>query len=197
MTKEELEYLESIDPETLAKLYKHIMNTTSQRLAAVNKELATLSELTEKVNDYKEAGEKGLQDAIAHLKKLLSLDYVTLIEEHPAVPGMLVYKYCTESSKPIKQPAGPEITLEESGQKLSSGEIPYTDSGDRMHFVRLQNGGDFAGYLLLGRKKGNRGFSLAELRVSGNLAPHFTSMLLATQKQADEKARAMREDIVM
>ena len=58
LTKEDLEYLESMSPETLARLYKHIMNTTSQRLAAVNKELAVLSELTEKVNDYKEAGEE-------------------------------------------------------------------------------------------------------------------------------------------
>lgn len=116
LTKEDFEYLESLSPETLMALYKHLNNATSLRLAETGKELALLYETTEKINSYKERGERGLLDAINLLKKSLSLDYIVAIEQHVAVPGLLVYKFNTRfpSIWPINQKVGSEISFTDS-----------------------------------------------------------------------------------
>ena len=125
MTKEDIDYLESLSPETLMRLYKHMNDVTSLRLADTGKELALLYETTEKINSYKERGEKGLLDAIKLLKKSLSLDYVIAIEQHAAVPGLLVYKFNTRfpSIYPINQKVSGEIEVQEDHSAVVKGEV--------------------------------------------------------------------------
>lgn len=125
LTKEDFDYLESLSPETLMNLYKHLNDATSLRLAQTGKELALLYETTEKINSYKERGEKGLLDAINLLKKSLSLDYIIAIEQHPAVPNLLIYKFNTKfpSIWPINQRVGTEISVDENMRAEVNGEI--------------------------------------------------------------------------
>ena len=54
LTSADLEYLESVDPGLLAKLYKHINNITSLRLSETGRELAILYELTAKFQEFRE-----------------------------------------------------------------------------------------------------------------------------------------------
>jgi CRP-like cAMP-binding protein len=105
LTKEDIDYLESLDAAVLARLYKHINNITSLRLAESGKELAIIYESTQKFQEFRELGQRGLLAAINSLKDSLSLDSMLLIEEHPYISGLLVYKYNTRfpSVWPINQ----------------------------------------------------------------------------------------------
>jgi hypothetical protein len=104
-----MEYLESQDPTTLASFYKHINDITSLRLSQVGKELAHMYEATQKFQQYRELGGPGLLSAINHLKKSLDLDSILMIEEHPFVAGLMVYKYNTQfpSVWPLNQKVEP------------------------------------------------------------------------------------------
>lgn len=193
LTKEDFDYLESLSPETLMRLYKHLNNATSLRLADTGKELALLYETTEKINSYKERGEKGLLDAISLLKKSLSLDYIIAIEQHAAVPGLLVYKFNTRfpSIWPINQKVGPEITVNEEGAEVRDGEILGTTPGDSVHLLPLVSAGELRGFLALGKKSEGAKFSDYEIRIAENLAPLFASMIENNQRLAENKAKAM------
>jgi CRP-like cAMP-binding protein len=116
-TKEDFDFLESKSPETLMRFYRHLSDLTSLRLADSGKELALLYEMTEKINACKEKGERGTLEAITLLKQSLSLDYIIMVEQHSAVPGLLVYKYNTRfpSIWPINQKVGAELNPSDSG----------------------------------------------------------------------------------
>ncbi len=58
LTRADMESLEKQSPETLALLYKHITDITSQRLAESGKELALLYESTQKFQEFRERGSK-------------------------------------------------------------------------------------------------------------------------------------------
>lgn len=88
--------MESEDPATLAKLYKHINNITSLRLSDTGKELALMYESTGRFQEFQELGQRGLLAAINHVKDMLGFESVLMIEEHPFVPGLLIYKYNTK-----------------------------------------------------------------------------------------------------
>ncbi len=192
LTKEDFEYLESLSPETLMTFYKHLNDATSLRLADTGKELALLYETTEKINSYKERGERGLLDAINLLKKSLSLDYIVAIEQHAAVPGLLIYKFNTRfpSIWPINQKVGSEISPDDPAT-ASAGTILGTSENDRVHLLRLSSGGELRGFLVLGKKGAETKFSDYEIRIAENLAPLFASMIENNQRLAENKARAM------
>lgn len=193
MTKEDIDYLESLSPETLMRLYKHMNDVTSLRLADTGKELALLYETTEKINSYKERGEKGLLDAIKLLKKSLSLDYVIAIEQHAAVPGLLVYKFNTRfpSIYPINQKVSSEIEVREDHSAVVKGEVLGSSDTDAVHMLPLVSAGELRGYLALGKKGVESKFSDYEVRIAENLAPLFASMIENNQRLAESKARAM------
>ena len=113
LTREDIEFLEKESPETLAKFYKHIGDVTSQRLAESGKELALMYESTEKFQEFRERGAKGLLDAIHHIREMLGLRGILAIEEHPLVPDLFVYKYNTKFPTvwPLNQKVEPGIKL--------------------------------------------------------------------------------------
>lgn len=115
LTKADIELLESQDPDTLAKLYKHINNITSLRLAEAGKELAIMYESAEKFQEFQERGDRGLLDAINHIKNTLSLDAIIAIEKHPFLPNIHIYKYNTKFPTvwPIQQKVEDNIRLTE------------------------------------------------------------------------------------
>ncbi|MDQ1344331.1 MAG: Cyclic nucleotide-binding protein [Patescibacteria group bacterium] len=193
LTKEDFEYLESLSPETLMLFYKHLNDATSTRLGETGKELALLYETSEKINSYKERGQRGLLDAIELLKKSLSLDYVIAVEQHPAVPNLLIYKFNTRfpSIWPINQKVGSEISASDEGVSAKQGEILGTAPGDSVYLLPLRNGGELRGFLVLGKKRTEAKFSDYEIRIAENLAPLFSSMIENNQRLADDKARAM------
>ncbi len=119
LTKEDIDYLEAQDAATLVKLYKHINNITSLRLAESGRELAIMYESTQKFQEFRELGQRGLLSAINSLKQALSLDSMLMIEEHPYISGLLIYKYNTRfpSVWPINQRV-------EEAEKVTSGPIP-------------------------------------------------------------------------
>jgi CRP-like cAMP-binding protein len=113
MDKAEAEYLEAQDPAMLAKFYKHINNITSMRLAESGRELSLMYESTQKLQEFQEQGQQGLLSAVNHLRNLLELDSVLMIEQHPYVPGILVYKYNTKfpSIWPMNQKVDSSVVL--------------------------------------------------------------------------------------
>jgi CRP-like cAMP-binding protein len=56
LTKEDIEQYERQDPETLAKIYRHINNITSLRLAQSGRELGIMYEATQKFQEFRENG---------------------------------------------------------------------------------------------------------------------------------------------
>lgn len=193
LTKEDFDYLESLSPETLMRFYKHLNDATSLRLSDTGKELALLYETTEKINSYKERGEKGLLDAIKLLKKSLSLDYIIAIEQHAAVPGLLIYKFNTRfpSIWPINQKVAGEIEVQEDHNAVLKGEVLGSSETDAVHMLPLVSAGELRGYLALGKKGVDTKFSDYEVRIAENLAPLFASMIENNQRLAENKAKAM------
>ena len=124
-TKEDLEYLESLSPETMMDLYKHIMNVTSIRLANSGKELALLSEAAILMEEFKQEGERGFFNAMKHIQTILNLDYVIQVEQHPVVSNLLSYKYDTFSDEPIARKERVLLALfpKESESRISDGVI--------------------------------------------------------------------------
>lgn len=190
LTKADLDYLESLSPETLLSFYKHLNEISSRRLADTSKELALLYEATEKINSYKERGEKGFVDAVMLLQKTLSLEYVIAVEQHPALPGLLVYKFNTRfPNVSINQRVGSELSVEDDGKVGTAGEILGTAEGDDVRILRLMSGEELRGMLVLGKRGAKTGFTDYENRIAANLAPLFASMIEGNQHAADERAR--------
>lgn len=190
LTKADLDYLESLSPETLLGFYKHLNEISSRRLAETGKELALLYEATEKINSYKERGEKGFVDAVMLLKQTLSLEYVIAVEQHPVLPGLLVYKFNTRfPTVAINQRVGPELSVDDEGKTDRAGEILGTAEGDEIRILRLMSGEDLRGMLILGKRASKIGFTDYENRIAENLAPLFASMIEGNQRAADERAR--------
>lgn len=194
LTKEDFDLLESQSPETLMRFYRHVSDLTSLRLSESNKERALLYETSEKIHSYKEHGERGLLDAISLLKKALSLDYVIAVEQHPAVPGLLVYKYNTKfpSVWPVNQKVGSEFGIHDSGLAgEKKREILGAGANDLTYLLPLKSAFDLRGFLVLGKKNGSAEFSDYEIRIAEHLAPLFASMVENNQRLAETKAKAM------
>lgn len=112
LTKADLAYLESQSPEKILELYKYIIEISNGRLLDAGKELASLYEINSKIDELSKFGEQGFRDIIDHISQSIGVDYILSIEQHPAVPGLLVYKYNSRfpSIWPINQKVGGEFT---------------------------------------------------------------------------------------
>lgn len=151
LTKADIEYLESLDPETLASLYKHINNITSLRLAETGRELAILYESTEKIQEFRDRGQRGMLDAINHLGNVLSINSIIVIEKHPIVPDLFIYKYNSRFPTvwPMNQKVESNIKLEEG--EYTGPEILGTKQGDSIFMMPLQSGEKVVGYIVTSR----------------------------------------------
>lgn len=190
LTKADIEYLESQSPETLAKLYKHINNVTSLRLAESGRELALMYEMTEKFESFREKGPKGLLDAILHIKSALEIDAVLLIEDHPLVKGLRIYKYNSRFPTvwPLNQKVEANIDLKDG---LYEGTpIMGTKENDSVRVKSLETAGQTVGYLVLSSKNP---LSDADIRIVSNAASSLATMLQQSQHMEDQKARSMQQ----
>jgi CRP-like cAMP-binding protein len=97
LEKEDIEYYETIDTATMMHLYKHINNVTSLRLQDSGKELAIMYESAQKIQEFREHGKQGLMDSIVFLRNIFGFESCILIENHPYVPGLCIYRYNTKS----------------------------------------------------------------------------------------------------
>lgn len=195
LQKADFDYLESQSPETLMRLYRHMNDRTSQRLTESGKELALLYETTEKIESFRERGERGFLDAVNLLKESLNLDYVLVLEQHPAVPGMFVYKYNTKfpSVYPINQRAEKEISCMESGPIADPSGILGAMPNSSAYGLVVHNSSDARGFLVLGKKTPGYVFRDHELRIAAHFEPLLASMIENNQRAADQRARAMLE----
>ena len=193
LTKEDLEFLESQDPATLAKLYKHINNITSLRLSDTSKELALMYETTGKFQEFQELGERGLLASIKYIRDMLGLESVLMIEEHPFVPGLFMYKYNTKfpSVWPMNQKVEPGVVLKPG---YSDSEF-LSFSREQILFVEpLPVGEETLGYLVIARKK-DEFLTDGDLRILEHTAPMVAHMLLEVQHKKNEKAMLLKERI--
>lgn len=111
LTKEDIIYLESQNPEKILALYKHIIEVSNSRLLDSGKELASLYEMNTKIDELSKLGEQGFKDIINHISKTIDVDYIISIEQHPAVPRLFIHKYNSRfpSIWPINQKETGEI----------------------------------------------------------------------------------------
>jgi len=71
LTKEDIVYLESRSPEKILTLYKYIIEVGNGRLLDSGKELASLYEMNNKIDELSKLGEQGFKDIIDHISKTL------------------------------------------------------------------------------------------------------------------------------
>lgn len=185
LTKEDIEYLESQDPAILAKLYKHINNITSLRLAETGKELALMYESTQKFQEYQQLGQKGLLSSLNHMKDILKLDTMLMIEQHPYVPGLLIYKYNTKfpSVWPMNQKVDSSIKITPGFTQLDLLTITQDQS---LYIEPMLVAGETIGYLVAARKKDNT-LSDSDIRLLAHTTPMIATMLREVQYQKNEK----------
>lgn len=193
LTKEEIEYLESQDPAMLATLYKHINNITSLRLSDTGKELALMYESTQKFQEYQELGQRGLLAALNHMRDMLELDTMLMIEQHPFVPGLLIYKYNTRfpSVWPMNQKVDSNVVLTPG---FSQPDLLTLNQGQSLYVEPMQIGGENIGYLVAARKK-DKPLSDSDIRILAHTTPMIATMLREVQHQKDAKEKMLKGQI--
>lgn len=193
LTKEEIEFLESQDPAILAKLYKHINNITSLRLSETGKELALMYESTQKFKEYQELGQRGLLAAINHMKEMLALDAILMIEQHPFVPGLLIYKYNTKfpSVWPMNQKVDSGIVLKPGFSQLS---LLTFGQGQQLYVEPMTMAGETIGYLVAAKKKDGT-MSDGDIRILSHTTPMIATMLREIQHRQNEKEMMMKSQL--
>ena len=190
LTKDDVIYLESQNPEKILSLYKHIIEVGNSRLLDSGKELASLYEMNSKIDELSKLGEQGFKDIIDHISKTIDVDYILSIEHHPVVPGLLVHKYNSRfpSIWPINQKAGNIIEkYTQSGVIESDGSILGTDKTDVLYILPLKTRESLKGLFILGKKEGGD-FEDTDIRMMQNIAPLLGSMIENNQTLADKKA---------
>lgn len=185
LTKEEIEFLESQDPAILAKLYKHINNVTSLRLSETGKELALMYEYTQKFKEYQELWQRGLIAGVNHMKDMLALDAILMIEQHPFVPGLFVYKYNTKFPTvwPMNQKVDPKITITPG---FSQVEFLTLEQAWDLYIEPMTMTGEIIGYLVAVKKNGSV-MSDSDMRIMKHATPMITTMLREVQYKQNEK----------
>ncbi len=185
LTKEEIEYLESQDPAILAKLYKHINNITSLRLSETGKELALMYEYTQKIKEYQELWQRGLIAGVDHMKDMLALDAILMIEQHPFVPGLFIYKYNTKfpSVWPMNQKVDPKITITPG---FSQVDFLTLWQWQQLYIEPMTMGEETVGYLVASKKNGQI-MSDSEIRIMKHTTPLIATMLREVQHKQNEK----------
>lgn len=190
LTKEEIEYLESQDPAMLATLYKHINNITSLRLSDTSKELALMYESTQKFQEYQELGQRGLLAALNYMRDMLELDTMLMIEQHPFVPGLFIYKYNTKfpSVWPMNQKVDSSVVLTPG---FSQPDLLTLNQGQSLYVEPMQVAGENIGYLVAARKK-DKPLSDSDIRILAHTTPMVATMLREVQYQKNEKEKMLK-----
>lgn len=190
LMKADIAYLESQAPEKIISIYKHIIEVTNGRLLESGKELASLYEMNAKIDELSSLGEQGFKNIINHITKTIDVDYIISVEQHPAIPGLFVYKYNSRfpSVWPINQKVAKEIPENISKGKITStGEILGTHENDSLYILPLKTHETLKGYFILGKK--NKGtFQDSNIRIIDNIAPLLASIIENNQTLADKKA---------
>ncbi|MDD2891340.1 MAG: cyclic nucleotide-binding domain-containing protein [Candidatus Gracilibacteria bacterium] len=196
LTKEDITYLESQNPEKILALFKHIIEITNSRLLDAGKEIASLYEINIKIDELSSLGEQGFKDIINHISKTLDIDYIISIEQHPAVPGLFIHKYNSRfpSIWPINQKAIEEIREDmPTGEIVSTGNILGTSESDNLYLVPLKTRKNLKGYFILG-KKNKKTFNNTDMRIMNNIAPLLGSMIENNQTLAEKKALSLKQE---
>ncbi|EKE27868.1 MAG: hypothetical protein ACD_3C00142G0024 [uncultured bacterium (gcode 4)] len=194
LTKEDLALLEKESPEKAMELYKYIIEVTNKRLLDSWKELANIYEATNKIIELAKNWEKSFLDIMQYLKSLLMVDYVTFVENHPAIDGFFFYKYSTElqSIWNLNKKAGDEINKSLSWPY--EWKIPFFWSGknDSVYIVPLKNGKSLKWFLIAWKKKWM--VTDNEMRISSNIWPLLGSIVENNQKESEKKAKEMSKN---
>jgi len=195
LTKSDIVYLERENPEKILSLYKHIIEISNGRLLESGKELASLYEMNMKIDQLSRLGDQWFKEIIDHIEKTIHVDYIISIEKHPAVPGLLIYKYNSRfpSVWPINQKVATEITgTEEAMEIISNGNILGTHETDNLYLLPLKTRESLKGYFILGKK--NHGvFGDTDIRMMKNIAPLLGSMIENNQTLAEKKAMGFKQ----
>lgn len=165
------------------------------RLLDSGKELASLYEMSTKIDELSKLGEQGFKDIIDHISKTIDVDYIISVEQHPAVSGLFIHKYNSRfpSIWPINQKAASEIHGKEpAGEIKSTGEILGTDENDSLYLLPLKTRETLKGYFILG-KKDREAFGDTDIRMMNNIAPLLGSMIENNQTIADKKALGFKQ----
>lgn len=115
-------------------------------------ELATIYDATNKLSDLTEdeIGEMNFWKVLDELVATTNIDYAIYIEQHPALPGLFVYKFDTrsENKKPINEKAGKEIVPQLSGQ-LNHIIIRGTRPNHALYALPLKQNETLKGFIIL------------------------------------------------
>ncbi len=193
LTKEEIEYLETQDPAILAKLYKHINNITSLRLSDTGKELSLMYEFTQKFQEFQELGQRWLLASLKHMRDMLELDTILMIEQHPYVPGLLIYKYNTRfpSVWPMNQKVDSSVVLTPG---FSQPNLLTLNQEQSLYVEPMVLGGQTIGYLVVARKK-DKILLDSDIRILQHISPMIATMLREVQYQKNEQEIRMKNQL--
>ena len=123
------------------------------------------------------------------MKTSLALDSVVMIEEHPFVPGLLVYKYNTKfpSVFPLNQKVEEEITF---AQGPINESILTIRADQDTYCMPMRLGEKIIGYIIIAATTGKK-IEDGDIRLLEHLSPMIASMVVSVQFETDARARAL------
>ena len=123
------------------------------------------------------------------MKTSLSLDSVVMIEEHPFVPGLLVYKYNTKfpSVFPLNQKVEEVMTF--SRGPIADGVLTIRADQDS-YCMPMLLGEKTIGYIVVAAALGKK-IEDGDIRLLEHLSPMIASMVVSVQLETDARARSL------
>jgi hypothetical protein len=188
VTKEDIDKLKEKNPQAALDLYEYIIEITNKRLLDTGEELATIYDATSKLSNLseEESGEASFWKVLEDLTKVTNVNYAIYVEQHPALPGLFVYKFDTrtESKKAINEKAGTEITPDMSGN-LKHIIIRGTHPDHALYALPLGQKDNLKGFIILAKNRGL--FTDNQIRIFKNLALPLAAIITENQKQTEQK----------
>jgi hypothetical protein len=91
---------------------------------------------------------------LENLIQITNVDYAIFVEQHPALPGLFVYKFDTRAKqkKAINEKAGPEISATLSGE-LSRTIIRGTHPSHSLYALPLRQNESLKGFIIFAKNK--------------------------------------------
>jgi len=119
------------------------------------------------------------------MKDILNLDTMLMIEQHPFVPGLLIYKYNTKfpSVWPMNQKVDASIKISPGFVELNLLTVTQDQS---LYVEPMLIAGETIGYLVAARKK-DKALTDSDIRLLAHTTPMIATMLREVQHQKNEK----------
>ncbi len=194
LNEEDLKKFEKENPSDAINIYKYVIELTNRRLLDSDKELASIYDATNKLDELAKLWEKWFMDIMIYIKWLLWADYIIFIENHPAINWFFYYKYNTKLPNiwAINKKAWDEINLD-LNWIIDSKNIFWTLPDDNIFALPLKNWEKLKWYFMIWKQKWV--ITDNQIRIWSNLWHLMGSIIENNQLDSEKKALEMTKNV--